>query len=167
VKLRPPLFPLMPVAPLGLLATAAVASVATWRHVRRLERQLLGQEHSGRSPQEVLDHHLALAREGDLGTDLQRNYHPDIVLLTSFGTYRRHEGVRTLTRRLNELAPDATFDYHDVQVEGDVGFLQWSGRATNGTLVLDGADSYVIREGRIVAQTIHYRTEDGDRRGQR
>ena len=28
-----------------------------------------------------------------------------------------------------------------------------------GTALLDGADSYVVRDGRIAAQTIHYRVE--------
>lgn len=28
-----------------------------------------------------------------------------------------------------------------------------------GTALLDGADSYVVRDGRVAAQTIHYRVE--------
>jgi len=40
-------------------------------------------------------------------------------------------------------------------VEGELGFLEWSARGS-GAEVEDGADSYLIRDGRIVAQTIHY-----------
>lgn len=39
--------------------------------------------------------------------------------------------------------------------QGEVGFLEWTAEADGGR-VDDGADSYVIRNGRIVAQTIHY-----------
>lgn len=38
----------------------------------------------------------------------------------------------------------------------DVGFLEWTARAADGSRVEDGADSFVIRDGRIRAQTIHY-----------
>lgn len=51
--------------------------------------------------------------------------------------------------------PEATFEYRTRLVEGEMGFLEWSGRSAS-TLADDGADSYLIRDGRIVAQTIHY-----------
>lgn len=158
MRQRPPLFPLMPALPLAALAATAAASIATWRRLRRLEAELLPDAH-WRSARQVLDDHLALAMSGDLDSDLARNYDRDVVLLTSFGTYRGHDGVRTLARRMNDLARDASFDYHDVMLDGDVGFLRWSGTGSDGTRLVDGADSYVIRGGRIVAQTIHYRTE--------
>ena len=37
-----------------------------------------------------------------------------------------------------------------------MGFLEWTGEADNGARVEDGADSYLIRDGRIHAMTIHY-----------
>lgn len=158
---RPPMFPVMPLLPIGAMVTAAVASVATWRRLRRLEAALLPRpDERDRSPREVLDDHLELAADGDLDTDVARNYHPDVVLLTSFGTYRGHAGVRALARRMNDLAPDASFDYGDLQVAGQVAFLRWNGRGSDGTALTDGADSYVVRDGRIVAQTIHYRVEE-------
>lgn len=43
-------------------------------------------------------------------------------------------------------------------LEGDlapVGMLQWSARSED-TEIHDGADSYLVRDGLIVAQTIHY-----------
>jgi hypothetical protein len=42
-----------------------------------------------------------------------------------------------------------------VIVERDVGFLKWSAESDT-YLVTDGADSYVIQDGYIRAQTIHY-----------
>ncbi len=40
-----------------------------------------------RSTREVLDDHLALARQADLETDIKRNFADDCVLLTSFGAF--------------------------------------------------------------------------------
>jgi hypothetical protein len=43
-----------------------------------------------------------------------------------------------------------------VMAEGEMGFLEWTAEAENGARVTDGADSYLIRDGRIRAMTIHY-----------
>lgn len=40
-------------------------------------------------------------------------------------------------------------------VAGEMAFLEWTA-ASKKAIVEDGADSYLIRDGRIVAQTIHY-----------
>lgn len=160
----PPMSPSVPLVPIGALATAAVIGVATWRRLRRLEDRLDPPRSGHRSAREVLEEHLALAAQGDLETDIARSYRPDVALLTSFGTYRGHQGLRALARRMDDLAPDATFEYHVLHVDGDVGFLRWSGHGADGSRLLDGADSYLVRDGWIVAQTIHYRTEspEGD-----
>jgi hypothetical protein len=150
---RPPMFPVMPLLPIGAMVTAAVASVATWRRLRRLEADLLPRpDGSPRSRREVLDDHLRLVSLGDFETDFSRNYHPDVLLLTSFGTYRGRDGLRELTDVLLRQAFDPRFDYHDLQADGQVGYLRWSGRGAAGTALIDGADSYVVRDGRIVAR---------------
>ena len=41
---------------------------------------------------------------------------------------------------------------------GEVGYLEWTADGPTAR-VRDGADSFVIRDGRIVAQTIHYTVE--------
>ena len=114
----------MPLVPMGALVTAAVTSVATWRRLRRLENRLAPSSDAGRAARKVLDEHLELARHGDIETDLAHNYHHDVVLLTSFGAYRGHTGIRQLARRMNRLAPDATFDYHELEIDGEIGFLR-------------------------------------------
>lgn len=63
--------------------------------------------------------------------------------------------MRQLARLLREQLPNMRFQYRTVLVEGEVGFLEWTADA-DGAKVEDGADSYVIHDGRIVAQTIHY-----------
>jgi hypothetical protein len=108
-----------------------------------------------RSTREVLDDHLELARRGAIEEDLERNYSRDVVFLIADGIYRGHVGARELASRLAEELPMARFDYIAVLTDGEVGFLEWAAEAESA-IVTDGADSYVIRGGKIMAQTIHY-----------
>lgn len=114
---------------------------------------------SSRPPTEVLDDHLQLAAEGDWQTDLARNVAPDIVVLTGFGAFGGVDQVRVLAELLDAQLPNATFEYTTVVVRGEMGFLEWHADA-DGARVRDGADSFLIRNGKIVAQTIHYTVED-------
>jgi hypothetical protein len=116
---------------------------------------------AARTAKEVLDDHLALAAAGEWRTDLERNVADDIVVLTGFGAFEGRDQVRVLAELLDAQLPDARFEYTTVLVRGEVGYLEWTADAT-GARVRDGADSFVIREGRIVAQTIHYTVEPTD-----
>lgn len=109
-----------------------------------------------RTARAVLDDHLTKAKQGSIEDDLKENYDEDLVLLGNYGVHRGHEGARYLADLLMEQLPDAQFSYDTIQTEGEFGFLQWSAEASNGTRVDDGADSFVIRDGKIVAQTIYY-----------
>ena len=110
-----------------------------------------------RSPQEVFEDHLRISYEGSVEQDMARNYAEDVVLLTGRGIYRGHEGLKELARQLQNELPECTFEYRTILVEGEVAFLEWTGRsASTSARVDDGADSFLIRDGQIVAQTIHY-----------
>lgn len=108
-----------------------------------------------RSTAEILDDHLRESQVGSVDVDLARNYATDLIVLTSRGVFRGHEGLRRLAQHLREELPSASFEYLTRLVEGELGLLEWTARA-EGSGVDDGADSYLIREGRIVGQTIHY-----------
>jgi hypothetical protein len=108
-----------------------------------------------RSAREVLDDHLEKRQAGRLDEDLALNYSENVVMLTESGVYRGHDGVRHLAETLRRELPGSTYHYRTRLVDGDVGFLEWTARGDGGHID-DGADSYVIRDGRIVAQTIHY-----------
>jgi hypothetical protein len=114
-----------------------------------------------RSPREVLDDHLRLRAEGNVETDLARNYAPDVVVLCSYGALRGLDAMRKSAADLKEQLPNARFDYKVIAVEDEYGYLRWSAES-NTCRVPDGADSYVIRNGRIVMQSISYRLEPGD-----
>lgn len=110
----------------------------------------------------MLDDHLRESQEGSIDDDLARNYAEDVVILSGRGVHRGHDGLRHLNRLLMEELPGASFEYRNKLVEGEVGFLEWAARA-DGARIRDGADSYVIRDGKIIAQTIHYTVESWER----
>lgn len=121
---------------------------------------------SRRTTREVLDDHLNLANdwadgafERVLDDDLRRNVSEDIVVLINRGTFRGHEGVRQLAQMLAEELPEhRAFQYTYVAVDGRIGFLEWTYEDST-VRVRDGADSYLIEGGKVVAQTIHYTLE--------
>jgi hypothetical protein len=111
-----------------------------------------------RSPQEVFDDHLRLAAEHRFDLDVERNFSPDCVVLDRRGPFHGHAGARELARLLEEELPGAPYTYTTQQVERGVAFLEWTAESEDA-LVRDGADSFVIEDGWIVVQTIHYTVE--------
>jgi hypothetical protein len=110
---------------------------------------------ASRSAEEVLEDHLREAKEGSIEDDIRRNFAEDLVILTGRGVYRGHEGLRKVNRMLQEELPNARFTHRTKLVAGEMAFLEWTAESEQA-VVDDGADSYCIRDGRIIAQTIHY-----------
>ena len=108
-----------------------------------------------RPTRKVFEDHLRCRLARAVEEDIGRNYAGDVVLLTGLGLYRGHDGVRHLARILHEQLPCAAYEYRTKLIDGDLAFLEWSARCPTAA-VEDGADSFLIRGGRIVAQTIHY-----------
>lgn len=111
-----------------------------------------------RSPEEVFNDHLRLAAEHRVEEDIRRNLAPDCVVLERRGVFHGHDGVRELARLLEEELPNAPYTYTNRLVAGRMAFLEWTAEAEH-TRVRDGADSFLIEDGLIVAQTIHYTVE--------
>lgn len=114
-----------------------------------------------RQSREVLDDHLRLRSVGDLERDLERNYAEDVMVLCELGALRGRNAIRRSARRLGLQLPEAEFEFPTKLVEGEHAFLVWKARSKHFE-VEDGADSFVIRGGRIVAQTIFYRLSKGE-----
>lgn len=109
-----------------------------------------------RTAREVLESHLELRQEGDLEKDLATNYHDHVVMLSwGEGVHRGKDAVRRLASILNTYLPQGQYQYHQLLVADEYGMLQWTGTSQD-EVVHDGADSYVVRDGLIAAQTIHY-----------
>lgn len=115
-----------------------------------------------RSTEEVLDDHLRESVSGRVDDDLARNYAEDIVFLTSFGVFHGHGGVRQAAELLNRQLPNARFTYRVRRTAADVALLVWDAESDRSS-VEDGVDSYVIRDGRIAVQTIHYNVKEKGR----
>jgi hypothetical protein len=114
-----------------------------------------------RSTEEVFRDHLALRSRGEVEQDIERNYDPDVTLIRGGTVYRGQDGVRECARQLRQDIGDAKATYKTARVEGDVAFLEWAIH-DNGVVVEDGVDTFVIRNGRIVTNTVHYTVQAGN-----
>ena len=113
-----------------------------------------------RIAQQVLDDHLAVSFNGTVEEDLERNYAEDVTVVSNWGVEHGHDGMRRMAELLRSQLPDCTFAYRLRIVAGEVAMLEWTADSPAGS-VRDGVDSYVVRNGRIQAQTIHYTLTPG------
>lgn len=113
----------------------------------------------GRTTQQVLQDHLDRAQRGDLDADIERNFDPDCVLMTTYGTFRGHEGVREAAALLARQMGAGGYRYLRQEWHEELAFLEWT-VDNDRVSIPDGADSYWIRDGRIRAMTIHYSVRD-------
>ena len=122
---------------------------------------------SNRRALEVLQDHLGIAQQWSTDEEFQRSLEDDIarnvsdaiVIIMNRGVFHGHTGVRELAAALGrELPEHRAFDYTFVAVEGRMGLLEWTYEDSQ-VRVRDGVDSYLIEDGKIVAQTIHYTLE--------
>ena len=114
-----------------------------------------------RSTADVFDDHLRRRAQGELKADLERNYADDVVLFCRHGIFHGRDEIRRSAHRLGMQIPDARFTYDSRLVEGEIAYLEWSAESPNAQ-VHDGADSFVIRDGLIRVQTIHYTPQPSD-----
>lgn len=117
-----------------------------------------------RSVKDVLENHLDCRQTGDLEGDLERNYAPDVVLMTMEGVFRGHDGVRENAERLRYYFPQARFSFPEKKVADRFAFIEWRAEHEDAE-TRDGSDTFVIENGRIVCQTIRYtvHSSSGDR----
>lgn len=108
-----------------------------------------------RTARDVIEDHLYLGQEGTAEEDLQRNFSTEVIVLTRDGVHHGHEGLLRLAERLRREVPNMRITYKSKVIHGEFGFLEWTAEG-DGARIEDGADSYVVRNGLIVAQTIHY-----------
>lgn len=114
-----------------------------------------------RTTRDVLEDHLARRRTGDLDGDLRTNYDPEVMILHAGGALRGHDGVRELARLLSRYRANSRFRCHRLLTADELGVVEWSGLGgRTDTLTLEGMESFIVRAGLIVAQTVHYSTVD-------
>ena len=87
--------------------------------------------------------------------DIERNYDPHVLLLGNRGIFHGHEGIRACANSLASELPQARFRYVRKLVEGEIAFLEWTATGEGGR-INDGVDTFLIRDGHIVAKTVRY-----------
>ncbi len=108
-----------------------------------------------RTTRDVVAAHLQCQRLGDLETDLAENYADGVVVITwGGGAHRGRDGVRRLAETMHSYAGPGRHVYEDITVADDYALLTWTARGEAGR-VRQGADTLVVRDGHIVAQTTH------------
>ena len=105
------------------------------------------------STQDILDHHIKCFGEGDL-TGILSDYAPDAVLFTPDGPLRGTDAMRPLFQaRLAEFGkPGAAFRMKQRSVEGDYAYILWTAETADNVYEV-GTDTFVVRDGKIVAQS--------------
>jgi ketosteroid isomerase-like protein len=105
------------------------------------------------STENVINHHLKAFADRDLKGVLS-DYAPGIVFFTQNGPLKGVEEIKPLFQALiAEFGkPGATFTMKQQFVEGDHGYIWWTGETADNVYEL-GTDTFVVREGKIVAQS--------------
>jgi ketosteroid isomerase-like protein len=102
----------------------------------------------------VLDHHLAALTSGDADGVLE-DYTEESVLMTADGTVRGLDALRTtFDAFIAGLFAPGTYEFTMDQVDvcGEVAFIAWHATCADAEIRL-GTDTFVVRDGKIVAQT--------------
>jgi len=104
--------------------------------------------------QAVLDHHLKGFSAGDTDMVLE-DYTDDSVVITADGTFRGRDALRPVFANFfSTLFAPGTYDFtmDHMEVVGDVAFITWQAKCGEADVRL-GSDTFVVRDGKIVAQT--------------
>lgn len=102
---------------------------------------------------EVIDRHRQSFAERDLKRILS-DYAPGAVLFTSNGALKGVEQIRPLFEALiaEFEKPGASFNLKQQFVAGDYAYILWTAETADNFHEL-GTDTFVVRDGKIVAQS--------------
>ena len=110
------------------------------------------------SAKEIVEQHLRCFREGDLNGILS-DYAPDAVFFTPDGPLRGVDEIRPLFQAMiAEFGkPGASFSMKHQSIEGDCAYIVWTAETADNVYEL-GTDTFVVRDGKILAQSFTCRT---------
>jgi ketosteroid isomerase-like protein len=106
------------------------------------------------STNDVLNHHLKCSGEGDLEGILS-DFAPGAVLFTPDGPLKGRDAIRPLFQAMfAEFAkPGATFSMKQRSVDGDFAYVLSTAETADNIYEI-GSDTFVVRDGQIVAQSL-------------
>jgi ketosteroid isomerase-like protein len=101
----------------------------------------------------VLDHHLQCFDAGDL-TGILSDYAPGAILFTPNGPLKSTDAIRSLFQMIfAEFGkPGTTFSMKQQSVEGEFAYIVWTAETADNVYEV-GTDTFVVRDGKIVAQS--------------
>ncbi|EMA39176.1 nuclear transport factor 2 family protein [Halococcus hamelinensis] len=105
--------------------------------------------------EDVLDHHLEAFGDQDIEATMA-DYADDAVVITHGEVYRGREAIGDWfeTELFTEFEkPDVTFTLNEKTVEGEYAYITWEAD-TPETDYEFATDTFVVRDGKIVAQTL-------------
>ncbi len=110
------------------------------------------------STKDVLEHHLQCFGAGDLEGILS-DYAADAVLFTPDGPLIGPDAIRPLFEAMfAEFGkPGASFTMKTQSVEGDYAYILWTAETADNVYEV-GTDTFVVRTGKIVAQSLAAKT---------
>jgi ketosteroid isomerase-like protein len=105
------------------------------------------------STESVLNHHLQCFAAGDL-PGLLSDYAPGAVLFTPAGPLKGEAAIRPLFQGLiaEFSKPGAAFTLKQQFIEADHAYILWTAETEDNAYEL-GTDTFVVRDGKIVAQS--------------
>ena len=105
------------------------------------------------STKDVLDHHVKCFGEQDL-PGIVSDYVPNAVLFTAQGPIKGTDAIRQYFQKMFvEFAkPGVAFAMKQLTVEGECAYILWTAETADNVYEM-GTDTFVIRDGRIVAQS--------------
>lgn len=105
------------------------------------------------STKDILDHHLKAFDHGDVDAVLS-DYAPDVVFFARGEAFKGVDAIRPLFEALivEFRQSGATFKLKQQLVEGDYAYILWTAETADNLYEL-ATDTFVVREGRIVAQS--------------
>ena len=111
------------------------------------------------STKNVLNRHMKNFDAGDLQAVLS-DYAPDAVFFTPDGTLRGPDAIRPVFQKLiAEFGkPGAVFNMKQQFVEGDFAYILWTAETADNVYEL-ATDTFVVRDGKIVAQSFTARVK--------
>ena len=106
------------------------------------------------TPKDVFDHHAAAIGAGNVD-EILKDYTEESVLFTQEGLLKGPKAIRPLFQRLvtEIMPPGATeFEMKQMTIEGDIVYIVWKSSSKFVDIPL-GTDTFIVRNGKIVAQT--------------
>jgi len=105
------------------------------------------------STKDVLEHHTKALRKGDLNAVLA-DYASDAVFFTKDGVFKGRDAIKSFFAAIiSEFSkPGTKVNRTQQQIDGDYAYIVWTAE-TGENLYEIATDTFVVREGKIVAQS--------------